>query len=70
MSSNPDLAAPISDIPPIVWGVPEIGRHIGRNKRQVHHLMKNGLLRTGRIGRRRVATAAAIRAFLKEAEPE
>jgi hypothetical protein len=45
-----------------VWGAAEIGRIINRNRRQTHHLLTSGLIKSARrIGGRWVANAGALR---------
>ena len=44
-----------------VWGAAEIGRIIGRNKRQTHHLLTKGHIKSARrVGGRWCATPAAL----------
>ena len=70
MSDFANLNEPVNDSKPasvenaFAWGADEIGRVIGRNGRQTHHLLTTGELKSAKkVGGRWVAN---VRALLRE----
>jgi len=47
-----------------VWGVEAIGKVIGRNHRQTHHMLSRGLLPAKRVGGRWVADRNTLIEFI------
>ena len=56
---NDSRSAPVENA--FVWGADEIGRVIGRNGRQTHHLLTNGEIKSAKkVGGRWVANISAL----------
>jgi hypothetical protein len=56
--SNADLG-----LPDVVWGAAEIGVVIGRSRKQTHHLLKAGHIKSARkVGNQWCASVKALRA--------
>jgi len=65
--SSIDTADPVNgnlssvESPSIVWGAAEIGRIINRSKRQTHHLLSRGYIKSAKqIGGRWCASTSAL----------
>ncbi len=51
----------------LLWGAQEIGEAIGVNRRRAFHLLANGRIPARRVGKKWVASRAALHAFLASA---
>ena len=49
----------------ILWGCNQIAKELGKNPRQIAHLVEAGAIPTGRVGGRIVASRKRLREYFK-----